>query len=235
MPKTYTTSAIILKRQLFRETDTKVVAYSLEMGRLELVARGTRKLSSKLAGHLEPITSADLMVVKGRQFDYIGSATSYDCFCRLKSDYAKTETAGRAVGYFVSMVKEGVEDGRLFDLLLSYFCLLDNEENDPRQFYNYFLLRFLALLGYVPELHKCVVCRKPISQGDHFFSAYRSGLCCGNCGKQGGASHISPEAVKVLRLACKHDLFFMSKISARDSVNQEISRITRDFSLYTNS
>ena len=43
MEETFYTRAIILKRSPWRENDSKVTVYSLERGRLELVARGTKK------------------------------------------------------------------------------------------------------------------------------------------------------------------------------------------------
>ena len=69
MEETFNTKAIILKREPFWEADTRVVVYSLEKGKLHLIARGTKKISSKLAGHLEPMNFVDLMVVRGKQFD----------------------------------------------------------------------------------------------------------------------------------------------------------------------
>ncbi|MFH1822239.1 MAG: recombination protein O N-terminal domain-containing protein [Patescibacteria group bacterium] len=43
MEETYTTKAIVLNRQPFRENDSRVVVYSFEQGKMELVARGTKK------------------------------------------------------------------------------------------------------------------------------------------------------------------------------------------------
>lgn len=43
MEETFYTGAIILKRSPWRENDSKVIVYSLEKGKLELVARGTKR------------------------------------------------------------------------------------------------------------------------------------------------------------------------------------------------
>ena len=47
MEETYNTKAIILNRQPFRERDSRVTIFSLERGKLILVARGTKKITSK--------------------------------------------------------------------------------------------------------------------------------------------------------------------------------------------
>jgi len=235
MPKTYTTSAIILNRQPFRENDTRVVVYSLEEGRLDLVARGTRKLTSKLAGHLEPLSATDLMVVKGRQYDYIGSAACGKSFGRLKSDPAKVSTAGYGVRYFASIVKQGVEDSRLFDLLLAYLCLLDERAINARGLDNYFILRLLGLLGFVPELYRCLGCGKPLQEETNYFAPGRGGLCCPACGQDSDQISVCPEAVKILRLACRNDLFYSSRLKTSARAHEQVSRVVDVYSHYIRS
>jgi DNA repair protein RecO (recombination protein O) len=125
MEETFVTKALILKRQPWRECDSRVIIFSLDRGRLEFIARGAQKLESKLAGHLEPITLATIMAIKGKGFDYIGSAATLDAFLIIKSDLNKIYYAGRALAWLEKLTKEGEGDHNLFFLAGEYLDLLN--------------------------------------------------------------------------------------------------------------
>ena len=77
--------AIILKREAFLENNSRVFIYSQNFGKLDLVARGTQKISSKLAGHIEPLNLCEIMIIKGKQYNYLGSALCENSFLNIKN------------------------------------------------------------------------------------------------------------------------------------------------------
>ena len=54
MSQTYTTEGIILKRKDYQENDRLFTIYSKDYGKIDLIAKGTKKISSKLNSYLEP-------------------------------------------------------------------------------------------------------------------------------------------------------------------------------------
>src|SRR3989339_1111881 len=90
----YNLSVIILKRQVFREDDLLVTVYSKEKGKLTLLARGAKKVLSKLAGHLEPVSLSYLNAVDGRAIDQLIGAEMIECFGAIKNDLDKLSAAG---------------------------------------------------------------------------------------------------------------------------------------------
>ena len=86
MEETYATKAIVLNRVPFRENDIRVSLYSSDQGRLDLIARGARKTKSKIAGHIEPISLARIMVIRGKRLDYLGSAINEASYFNIKND-----------------------------------------------------------------------------------------------------------------------------------------------------
>ena len=98
MEDTYRANAIIISSQPFREYDGKRVVYSLEKGKLDLVVRGVKRIKSKLSAHLEPLSLAEIMVVRGRQFNYVGAAMSRNCYSAIKNNLFSLQAAeiGRA-------------------------------------------------------------------------------------------------------------------------------------------
>lgn len=203
MQETQKVLAIILKREAFRERDSRVKAFTRENGIVDLVARGTISLSSKLAGHLEPLCLCELMLVPGRQFNYIGSARALAAFPRIKSDYTGFFWVGTAVSKFLAMAKNGQADPSLFSLLYEYLDFCENNQVDQEYFQSVFLLKLLAQMGYCPELYVCVESREKILGKDLYFDFSQGGLCRE---RTDNSRKISQETVKAMRFAL-HESF----------------------------
>lgn len=191
MEETRNTSAIILDRQPYREADVLVTAYTRRFGKLRLIARGAKKPRSKLAGHLEPISCADLMIVSGRHLDYVGAAASLDSYFGIRKDLNKLYFAGQAVAGFSYLVKENQAEERLFFLLAQWLGVLDGYEADPEKgglnrsrgelLLVFFLWKLLGELGYRPEMSRCLRCHELIRSGGNYFDLIGGGVIDNNC------------------------------------------------------
>ncbi len=150
MPQTYSTQAIVLNRRPIKEADSRVSLYTLDYGRLDLLVKGARKLSSKLSGHVEPFNLLEVMVISGRQA-YAGGTLSRNCYLGIKSDFDKLEAAGYAFNRFNKLIKEGVSDETLFYLLSDFLALLDHVSAEAawyRWLSQLFLCKALHHLGF---------------------------------------------------------------------------------------
>jgi DNA repair protein RecO len=138
MEETYNTRAIILNKFDFREADSRIICFSEDCGKLELVARGAKKISSKSSGHLEPLTLSRLMVVHGKDFDYAGTAKGENFFSDIKDNLEKTQIAIKALRLVEKMTRENELDGRgeIFNLLKIFFEKLEVSKsvNDQPEF-----------------------------------------------------------------------------------------------------
>ena len=128
---TFNTRAIILARYDFRESDSRIICYSEDRGKLELVARGAKKLKSKSSGHIEPLTLSRLMVVQGKDVNYAGTAIGENFYSHIKSDLDKIFIASEALALVDKMTREGEVDGHqeIFNLLKDFLDTL--EKNSP--------------------------------------------------------------------------------------------------------
>jgi DNA repair protein RecO (recombination protein O) len=203
MEETYTTSAIILSRELFRENDSRAVIYSPDLGKLVLIARGTRSIKSKLAGHIEPMTLSRIMVVKGKKLNYIGAAVGENYFANLKNNYESLGLAGNIANLFNSLLKEGDNNdyAGLFDLLRSYLFFIDQKGAPTELVYSSFLLKMLNFIGYKPELANCLDCGHVIMDDRCNFDYSSGGLICAEClNGRGAVLELSHSAVESMRL-----------------------------------
>lgn len=229
MEETFNTKAIILKREPFREADTKVTVYSLEKGKLHLVARGAKKISSKLAGHLEPINFVDLMVVRGKQLDYAGSAKALDCFGRMKNDFDRIMQAGKILKILDRMVEIGDRDENIFSLLLESLAKLDDPEiSNHGLLPAFFSFKLVSFLGYKPDLYSCAVCKTKLKPGNNFFNYERNGLVCERCVIHRKLK-TSDDCIKVLRLALEQDFDYLIKLKINDRLSVEIKEAMNSF------
>jgi DNA repair protein RecO len=131
MEQTYNTRAIILNRYDFREADSRIICYGENCGKLELVARGAKKIKSKSAGHLEPLTLSRIMVVHGKDFAYAGTAIGENFYPEIKNNLEKTQTAVQALRLVEKMthVNELDNNEQIFNLLKNF--LDDLEKKSP--------------------------------------------------------------------------------------------------------
>lgn len=231
MEETYKIRAIILDRQPFRESDLNISVYSEEKGRLNFVARGARKNSSKLAGHLEPINLVDIMAVKGKGFDYIGSAQSEYIFKNIKDDLRKIVLVGKAINFLKKNVRDNDPDKILFSLLLSFLNFIDGlrgEEIKHDVFLSFFFLKMLSLLGHTPELYSCVKCGVKISSGLNGFDYKKGGVLCKNCNIQ-SALTINDNSIKILRTIVLFDFSELKKLKISEKEEKEIVTTVNSF------
>lgn len=185
MTSSLNTLAIVLNSKPYKESDAIITVYTKDFGKLELIAKGVLKQNSKLAGHLDLLIKSNIMIIKGKGFDYLSAAVIDNCYLSLREDYDKIICAQEIVKLFLSLVKDNVEDARLFSLLDVYFQAINDEidfnEEKSLLFKLRFSLSFLKEIGYLPELYNCLSCKKKIKEGNNYFNLLDGGVICQNC------------------------------------------------------
>ena len=243
MEETRNTAAFILNRQPYRENDSLVTVYTADAGKLSLIARGTKKLRSKLAGHLEPITLADIMIIRGKSRDYIGSALTRVSYQGIREDLNKLYYAGQALSLFSRLVKENQADERLFFLLSRWLEALDESpqaefrKQDGELLLSFFVLRLASELGYKPEIHSCLSCAKTIEPGRNYFSLLGGGIICGSCfdtNRQKEPSDlnfltISDNCVKIIRFIMDNRFKMAEKLKIERKLAKELYNLVSRF------
>lgn len=234
MEGTYNIKAIILNNIPWRENGATVITYSSEKGKLELAARGIKKINSKLAGHLEPITFSNIMAVRGRRYDYVGAAVSENCYANIKGDLDKLEAAGQILNIFNKIVKEGEKDEKLFALLRDALGVLNGNQLFVAGYQllgNFFILKLLAESGHKPELYNCAICKTKITPDNNKFDLDRGGVVCGKCILPAGKEQltISADCIKVLRIVAESDLTKSIKLKINTSLSNEVMGIISSF------
>jgi len=228
----YRTEAIILKRRDFGEADRLLTLYTPGLGKIRAVAKGIRKPTSRKSGHLEPFTHSQLLIAKGRELDIITQAETIHPFISLREDLLRTTYAYYVAELVDRFVEEGVENRSLFDLLLATLGRL-GEEDDLALAARFFELHLLALVGYRPQLFRCVECEREIDFEVSFFSPAEGGVLCPNCGKgKPGAKKISAGALRVLRLLQTSDYDLCRRVHISPQLHAELEALMQRYIVY---
>lgn len=201
---TYHTEGIILKRETWRETGRMYVIYTKEAGKLLAIGRGTRKVLSKLAAHLEPYTTADLFIARGRRYETLAGANMTRSPEPLVQDDTRHVTASFFTEVLDHFVKWGQKDDELWDLLNGFLQDLEHISEEQIQYrLAGFLWEFMDHLGYGPILDQCSVCETENLQGAVWFLPISGAVACRTCRPEErslvGAELIDMQALRELR------------------------------------
>lgn len=190
------TTAIILKRTDYGEADRILTLLTPEYGKIALLAKGVRKVKSKLAGGIELFSVSEITFIKGR--GDVGTLVS----TRLLRHYTKiVENLERTMlGYdLIRQLNKATEDQpepEYFALLHATFEALNDYDValDITRFW--FAVQILRLDGHTPNLETDSVGDRLAADQQYAFDTDRMAFVLNRERGQYTADHI-----KFLRLA----------------------------------
>lgn len=206
---TYKTKAIILSSYPYREHDRIISFYSSDYGRLEARARGTRKIQSKLAGHLEPFLEVELLLANGKFWDILASSRTLMANELIRGDVACVASASVCAEAVKLITKPLAADKRVYDLLKNVFGEISQNKAKQREAVIKFLWQLLHLSGFAPEINKCINCKQGAGSG--YFSFEGGGLLCAACRRR-----------DIMAMELRSDLLFRLRAGKLSEQMQEL-------------
>lgn len=198
-PRSFRVEAIVLKHSDFGEADRFLALYTRERGKLRAIAKGVRKTKSRKAGHLEPFTRTSVQLAAGRDLFIVSQAEAIDSYMKLREELALVGYASYCMEMLDKFTYEDEENRAVYRLTKDTLMRL-NRGDEAELAVRYFEMQLLDLLGFRPELQKCVVSGAVIQPEDQYFSAKLGGVVSPKHGKgyEGGVP-VSLEALKYMR------------------------------------
>ncbi len=179
MPKAqrqYRTQAIILSRRDFGESDRLLTLYTPLRGKLHAIAKGARKPSAKISGHVELFARSDCLIHRGRNLDILTQAELIDAYLGLRENLSRGAYANYVAELLDRFTADEDDDSGEVFLLLHQTLSRIADADDPRLAARYFELRLLDLVGFRPELQECVLTRSDLLPERQFFSHEEGGV-----------------------------------------------------------
>ena len=159
----YNLHAFILKRYPYYDDDLTLRVYSLERGKLNLQARGAKKILSKLAGHLEPVSLSYLNVTRGRFTDQLIGAQAIHHYQSLKNNLVALGYANYFIEFIDRLTHDNQPDAAVFNLLTKSLNYLEKDSPHYRLARLAFGFKLLHLLGFNPAAKESAFLRQPIN------------------------------------------------------------------------
>ena len=231
-PKVYKTEAIVLRRTNLGEADRILTLFTPNEGKIRAIAKGVRRPTSKLGGHVELLTHCSLMLARGRDLDIVTQGQIIDSFSPLRGDLWRISCALYLAELVDAFAAENVENRPVFTLLLDALHWLGQARHTGLVL-RYFELHLLGHLGYQPQLQQCLNCKSALEPTANFFSASGGGVLCPNCVDTEPVTRpISLNALKVLRFLQNSDLAASQRLRLRPNLARELEQLLREYIRY---
>lgn len=222
----FKTEALVLHSRPLGEADRLITMLSWEQGKLAAVARGARKIKSKLAAGVDLFTYGDYQFYRGRGLAVITGAAVKEHFTRFREQpelypYALflAELAGR-------LAAESEPCPHACGLLLEAWRLLAAEQALDRElFCRAYELRLLDLSGYRPYFHACLGCGTATAV---VFSPRQGGLLCRACAPADGIV-LDPATVALARRLLEAPLRQVKLLRPQARQKAELATVTASF------
>lgn len=173
-----TTKAVVLKATDCKENDKYILLYSLEYGKISVLARGIRKPRAKLRFAADQFCFGQYELAQTGEHYTLKTCEQLESFYDLREDVVRYFSACTVAESLMNYTEEGQSEPPLFVETLKALQTLSCKVN-PLLVTLRFLLKFFEISGFKLQLDSCVMCGK--SDKRYFLNLQRGGLVCDNC------------------------------------------------------
>jgi recombinational DNA repair protein (RecF pathway) len=164
--------AIVLDKEDLGECDSRVFLYTKDLGKISAKTISSRKITSKLASHIEPANYITARLISKRDFFDGRGFQLVDALMidgnRLKSEIKDLKEAIKVLDFIKYAAPEGVSDSDLWDFLRGIISKSINVK----------IKDAVAFLGFDPEFASCEICGRTKPE---YFYVKSSFFVCNSC------------------------------------------------------
>src|SRR4051812_9810033 len=204
VPPPFKKKAVVLGSIRYGEADRILHLYSRERGRMGAIAKGARRVKSRLGGRLEPLSRVNLILREGRgDLCTVTGVDTVDAHPGLRERWASLQRATQACESVLRLLDSAEPNAPAYNLLCRELQLLSSDSAAATRAHALaFRMKLLLAAGFAPELAACAAC----GEREHLsaFSASAGGVVCPGC--EAGSFPLSGEAHEFLVTALGRSL-----------------------------
>ncbi len=175
------TEALVVGSMRYGEADRILTLYTRERGRLSAIAKGARRVRSKMGGRLEPFSLVHVVLHPGRTLYTVTGVETVRTFQGVREELFRMEEGARLLEAIRRLFPEEEGSAAAFNLLVRAVARLAGAPDRAAAARVVLAARvkLLLALGYLPELDSCVECGR-----DEFlcgFDPSQGGVLCVEC------------------------------------------------------
>jgi len=220
----YKTEAIILRGRKLGEADRILTLFTPTFGKMEAKAKGVRKPTSRLSGHLQPLNRCRLQLARGHASDVITGCETLASFRGLRDDLDLLSRALYVAELTDRMTADHVQNLPTYRLLLDTLGRLESGPA-PDTVLRFFEMKLLDISGFRPEIECCVGCGNALEPVDNFFAPVAGGAVCRECVPgQSGPRVMTLNGLKILRLLQRGSYNDVARVNLPPELAEEVER-----------
>jgi DNA repair protein RecO (recombination protein O) len=228
MFKKHKTQGFILKEKEVDEADIIFFVFSKDFGRLDLLAKSIRKISSKLRPQMELFSLVEVGFIEGKRGERLVETKSLERFSRIKKDLKRIFLAQKISEILDLLIKGSEKEERIFNLLKEVFERLNSLSfKKTEELFCYFFWNLIWILGFLPNFNECDFCKNKIKE-NCFFSFEKSNTICSKCRKKEKEKLflLDFSTIKLIKLILNQNFIFLEKIK----ISKKVVKKCLDFS-----
>lgn len=154
--RSYKTQGIVLRRVNTQEVDRIITLFSLDKGKIRILAKGVRKINSRRAPHLEIFSHIKVVIYQGKQLFYLTEAETIENFTLLRKNFRKIAIAYHLTEIIDKLVPDHEVNKKLYNDLIKILSTVNYELSflKIRKEIRIFVYQLLVDLGYLNKEQK---------------------------------------------------------------------------------
>ncbi len=149
--------AIILKTTPYKENDCILHVYTKTYGKLGIIAKGVRKMTSKNAFATQSLMISDLTFYLKKGLSLLVKANAVNYYKHIKENIESEIVANYVLEYFYRYTEDNQPQIEYFDTILAAMNALENGY-PPLLVYLLFNVFILKINGVTIDVNGCVIC-----------------------------------------------------------------------------
>lgn len=196
--------------------------YTEKLGRISAIAKGAKKNRSKYFSNTLTFTYGDYILYKGKSMYTLNEGTIIDSFQGVLSDFDTISYASYLCELIDISMAEEESNRELFKEFVTAFYLIKSKACDLETLARVFEMKVLKATGYGLNLHRCCICKEPISSSNYINIQYLGGVCS-KCQKLNGM-RVSPAAYNIIKYLNNLTLEKSYRVTIPSNLKEEIEK-----------
>jgi len=144
------TEAVVLKKRLLLNQDLLVVLFSESQGKIVVIAKGARKITSKRLPHLETANLINVILNKRKERLYLQESRLISGFSQLKADEKKVTDLYQFFYVIEKLLPENQKEEQVYHLV-KLFLIEMSKSKETRGLLTDYFNQLLKILGYIKK------------------------------------------------------------------------------------
>lgn len=221
-------NGIVLRYSDYKENDRMLTLFTRENGRVEVIARASRRAKSPLLSATQPFAYGEFVLFKNQDRYSVNSCDIKEMFYNISEDVDRFA----AGAYMLSLINDTIQleepNEELFSLLYHSLSFLAYSKCNHIDLTICFLVKLLDISGYRPSITACAKCGRDLRQESTmgFISSFGGAVCSSCCPTAVSIEPISLEALR--RMLLLSDLE-MQKVVLPENVRTKLANLLNDY------